>query len=551
MHATSKARKSLGNPRAYKGFRLVDPLALIPLCWTVGYGRPIGFRWLHLHLILEDNPTQAKWLEISRDTYPWAKDDETILKDSFFDTTKRWYRYHNKSGLVWPWWWWYVLAIIDPNGKSLNRHNHQPSRNTSPAGFHHLGDVALIQLHGGIVEVSIFRFVDIWMPQKLFASFCNLYLYWKVFVLAMTQKTQMPYNAFTSFFSNPPPLWEKTTMPIYTSKRVCLLIFSWSWMTRFRQKVPDIIPLCFQVGPPPKWPCENCSYRFSESSSHQLMASYFQTSVGGTHVWEHRFNQVFVSSWWFFTTHLKNILVELDHFPVKIKNFWNHHLYRKFGGFQTRYLKEFSNCQSFLNQKFPKISSKRLEKDHFSVKKTRKTYSPGTQTQKLRTSWDEESKLHLKNGLFHVLPICQLKAKDLAPVTQTNIITSCRVAKHHWNKRAGLVMRSPHSRFSKRFTGCFMNLLTSWSNHLVILYNNCSQWNITIFAWKIPSKTGPWLSAAKRALRGTLRKQLFVSHSPILQSYIAWVFADRRVVSCCFNSLHKWFETLQLPEKLR
>lgn len=190
-------------------------------------------------------------------------------------------------------------------------------------------------------------------------------------------------------------------------------------------------------------------------------------------------------------------------------------------------------------------------KRSFFRKKTRKTYSPGTQTQKLRTSWDEESKLHLKNGLFHVLPICQLKAKDLAPVTQTNIITSCRVAKHHWNKRAGLVMRSPHSRFSKRFTGCFMNLLTSWSNHLVILYNNCSQWNITIFAWKIPSKTGPWLSAAKRALRGTLRKQLFVSHSPILQSYIAWVFADRRVVSCCFNSLHKWFETLQLPEKLR
>ena len=49
---------------------------------------------------------------------------------------------------------------------------------------------------------------------------------------------------------------------------------------------------------------------------------------------------------------------------------------------------------------------------------------------------------------FHALPICQLKAKDLAPVTGTNIITSCRVAKHNWNKRADLVTRSPHSRFS-------------------------------------------------------------------------------------------------------
>lgn len=252
MHATSKARKSLGNPRAYKGFRLVDPLALIPLCWAVGCSRPIGFRWLHLHLILEDNPTQAKWLEISRDTYPWAKDDETILKDSFFDTTKRWYRYHNKSGLVWPWWWWcYVLAIIDPNGKSLNRHNHQPSRNTSPAGFHHLGDVALIQLHGGIVEVSIFRFVDIWMPQKLFASFCNLYLYWKVFVLAMPQKTQMPYNAFTSFFSNPPPS-EKKQQCLYTlrSAFVCWFFLEVEWQD-FAKKFQTSSPFVFRLAPLP------------------------------------------------------------------------------------------------------------------------------------------------------------------------------------------------------------------------------------------------------------------------------------------------------------
>ena len=145
----------------------------------------------------------------------------------------------------------------------------------------------------------------------------NLYFCWKVFCWPCPKNNKCLIMPSLRFFQIPPPSQKKKQqMPIYTSKRVCLLIFLWSWMTRFRQKVPDIIPLCFQVGSPPKWPCENCSYRFTESSSPQLMALYWLQHPGvGYGCKEHRFNQVVVSSWWFFTTHLKNMLVELDHFP--------------------------------------------------------------------------------------------------------------------------------------------------------------------------------------------------------------------------------------------
>ena len=258
MHATSKARISLGNPRAYKGFRLVDPLALIPLCWTVAYGRPIGFRWLHLHLILEDKPTQAKWLEISRDTYPWAKDDEPMLKDSFFlfDITKRWY--HNKSwfGLAIVMMFWYVLAIIDPNGKSLNHHNHQPSRNTSPVRFHHLGDVALIQLHRGIVEVSIVGlYIYIYMDAPNCLPHFAIFIFIEKFLLAMPptkKKNKCLYNAFTSFFQVPPSQKKQQQMPIYTSKRACLLLIflEVEWQD-FAQKFQENHPPLFSGWPLP------------------------------------------------------------------------------------------------------------------------------------------------------------------------------------------------------------------------------------------------------------------------------------------------------------
>ena len=119
---------------------------------------------------------------------------------------------------------WYVPAIIDPNGKSLNRHNHQSSTNISPAGVHHLGDVALIQLHGGIVEVSIFRFVDLWMPQKLFCLILQ------------------PLFLKVIFYPCPPP--KKKQMP--THRR--------------------LFPTCFQVGV--------LRSGTSQTSSLQLMATY-------------------------------------------------------------------------------------------------------------------------------------------------------------------------------------------------------------------------------------------------------------------------------------
>lgn len=172
------------------------------------------------------------------------------------------------------------------------------------------------------------------------------------------------------FFQIPPPLRKNNNAYIHFEARLFADFFL-KLNDKISPKSSRHHPPVFSGWPPSQvtmWELFLSFQRIFQSTTDGFVLT--STSVGGTHVWEHRFNQVFcVCSWFFFTTHLTNMLVELDHFHCKNHNIWNHHLYRKFGGFQTRYLKEFVNCRSFLNQKFPKISSKRLEKDPYFFRK--------------------------------------------------------------------------------------------------------------------------------------------------------------------------------------
>ena len=49
--------------------------------------------------------------------------------------------------------------------------------------------------------------------------------------------------------------------------------------------------------------------------------------AGHWYVADRNFMKILIGRWWFFPTHLKNMLVKLDHLPEKkIQNIWNHHL---------------------------------------------------------------------------------------------------------------------------------------------------------------------------------------------------------------------------------
>ena len=141
----------------------------------------------------------------------------------------------------------------------------------------------------------------------------------------------------------------------------------------------------------------------------------------------------------------------------------------KFGGFSKPGTSKNSRIASpFWTRNSRKFPASALKKIIFPKKKTRKTYSPGTQNPKIEDLM-RNRKLHLKNGLFSCSS--NLPAESQRSCNGPHEPTSSQVAELQnttWTRVQVWYCAPPTQGFQKGLLGVFMSLMTSWSNHLAI-----------------------------------------------------------------------------------